>query len=172
MSTTLYELAGPWKGRLAIAARPRGGEWLEDDVRALRLAGVDVLISALTEDERAELALMEEEGVSRARGLDYISFPIQDRGVPASMPAAAQLVQWVQSHLDSGKTVAIHCRSAIGRSSMLAAAVLTASGTAVDAAFQEIEKARGLSVPDTPEQQAWVEMFRRSKVGRPERAAS
>ena len=44
--------------RLAIAPRPRGGDWLEDDVRLLQRAGVDVIVSALTPVEAEELGLL------------------------------------------------------------------------------------------------------------------
>jgi hypothetical protein len=43
--------------RLAIAPRPRGGDWLEDDLRALKRDNVDVLISLLTPEENQELVL-------------------------------------------------------------------------------------------------------------------
>jgi len=172
MKTTLYDITGPWPGRLAIAPRPRGGDWLVEDIEALRAAGVDVLVSTLAPDERAELALVDEEQITRHAGLDFVSFPIEDRGVPASMPAVAQLVQRVGLQLEDAKTVAIHCRSGIGRSSLLAAAILVAAGSGVDAAFEQLEEARGLSVPDTPEQKDWVAGFARSINARPERAAS
>ena len=171
MKATLYELPGPWKGRFAIAPRPRGGDWLEDDVRALRSAPVDLIVSTLTPGEQAELGLEDEAQLSRAAGIEYVAFPIEDRGVPASS-AATELVERIRSDLAVGKNVAIHCRAGIGRSSILAAAVLITSGMDVDAAFQQIEKARGLAVPDTPEQRAWVERFAREAFDRPQRAAS
>ena len=46
--------------RLAIMPRPRGGDWLEDEIRSLRLEGVDVLVSLLTETEARELELDSE----------------------------------------------------------------------------------------------------------------
>ena len=172
MSVTLYQLPGPWKGCLAIASRPRGGDWLADDLKALGEAGVDVLLSTLTANERVELGLTEEEELARRSGLEYVSFPIDDRGVPASVPAAAELVARIRSRLNGGETVAIHCRSGIGRSSLLAAAMLAASGVDWNLAFQRIETARGLSVPDTPEQKEWVRSFLGEAVSKPERAAS
>ncbi len=172
MHATLYELAGPWEGRLAIVPRPRGGEWLEDDVRSLRTAGVDVIVSTLTAGERAELELADEAQLSGAAGIEYVAFPIDDRGVPSSAQATSELVQRMRSELDAGKAVAIHCRAGIGRSSILAAAILGTAGLDVNSAFQQIEQARGLSVPDTPEQRAWVERFTRETFDRPQRAAS
>ena len=40
--------------RLAIAPRPRGYDWLVDDIRLLKRAGVDLLVSALTHAEADE----------------------------------------------------------------------------------------------------------------------
>ncbi len=34
LGTTLYWVRGPWPGKLALAARPRGGEWLDDEIAA------------------------------------------------------------------------------------------------------------------------------------------
>jgi protein-tyrosine phosphatase len=157
---------------LAIAARPRGGDWLADDIQALSSAGVEVLVSTLTADERAELGLADEESIVQTEGLDFVWFPIEDRSVPASAQAAAELIERVREDLVQGKVVAIHCRSGIGRSSLLSAAVLAASGLDVRDAFQQIEAARGLAVPDTAEQRAWVERFTRDVFGQPQRAAS
>jgi len=47
--------------RLATMARPRGGDWLADDIAALRQAGVRVVVSALTSGEMEELELAKEE---------------------------------------------------------------------------------------------------------------
>ena len=47
MNISLYwipEIA-PW--RVAILPRPRGGDWLEDEIRELKRAGVGVLVSLL-----------------------------------------------------------------------------------------------------------------------------
>ena len=42
---------------------------------------------------------------------------------------------------------------------MVAACVLLRAGMNVDDAFAEIERARGLAVPDTPQQREWVVTF-------------
>ena len=36
MNPDLFWITGPWRGRLAIATRPRGGEWLGDEIRGWR----------------------------------------------------------------------------------------------------------------------------------------
>jgi hypothetical protein len=45
--------------RLAIVPRPRGGDWLDDDIRLMK-AGVDVLVSMLPATEAPDLGLADE----------------------------------------------------------------------------------------------------------------
>lgn len=172
MNEPFYELPGPWSGRLAVVPRPRGGDWLEDDIRAVRSRGVDVLVSLLTAQEVAELGLAAEEELSGTLGIEYLTFPIEDRGVPSSISDAAELTNTIARYLSEGRAVALHCRSGIGRSTVLAACVLVGAGISVDQAFQRIESARGCDVPDTPEQRAWVTRFAQESAKTPRRAAS
>ena len=84
MRAEIYWVQGPWTGRLAIMPRPRGGDWLEDEVRDWRSAGIDVVVCTLTSDEVAELNLAQEAALCEANGIEYLAFPIVDRGVPRS----------------------------------------------------------------------------------------
>ncbi|MFT4110031.1 hypothetical protein, partial [Propionicimonas sp.] len=59
-----------------------------------------------------------------------------------------------------GHGVAIHCRAGIGRSSVLAAAVLQLEGVPADEAWNLISHARGLPVPDTDAQRRFVDKLR------------
>ncbi len=60
MKTDLYWVETGSTGRLATMARPRAGDWLEDEMRGLRAMHVDVIVSLLTDDEVSELALGAE----------------------------------------------------------------------------------------------------------------
>ena len=150
-----------WQGRLTILPRPRGGDWLEDEVREWRLAGVDVIVSLLTSDEIADLDLVQEARLCRENGIRYLSFPITDRGVPASRQATLELAKTLETILAAGKTVAVHCRQGIGRSALIAACVLILAGTTPEVAFKRLSAARGCSVPETAEQRQWVIQFAR-----------
>lgn len=159
MSDTIFWIDGPRRGRLAIVTRPRGGDWLEDDMTSWRRAGLDLIVSLLTADESAELGLEREGEIAHRQGLEYISFPIADRNVPTSWEDAHKLVQQLTTRLAEGKQIGVHCRLGIGRSALLAASLLVNSAVGVGPAFERIEKARGCPVPDTPEQRLWVEQF-------------
>jgi protein-tyrosine phosphatase len=136
--------------------RPRGGDWLTDEIHAWRDAGIDVVTSLLTPEEVAEFELQEEAVRSRVEGLEFVSFPIPDYSVPTSRQDLARLVNRLEAALDMGKNVAVYCRAGIGRSSVIAASLLVSAGIDPEEAFHRIEKARGRPVPDTAEQRAWV----------------
>ena len=57
MRAEVYWIEGPWPVRVAIPPRPRGGDWLEDEVRAWRASGVAVRVSLLTGSEIHDLDL-------------------------------------------------------------------------------------------------------------------
>jgi hypothetical protein len=92
MNPDLFWIPGPWRGRLAVVTRPRGGDWLEDEVTGWRRADLDIVISLLEIDEAAHLELARERETAEANGVRFVSFPIPDRGVPASIPDAISLI--------------------------------------------------------------------------------
>jgi protein-tyrosine phosphatase len=155
----VYWIKGPGPGRLAILARPRGADWLEDEVEAWKEIGVDTVVSLLTRSEEVELSLTEESDLVRRSGLRFVNFPIPDYSVPRSQGATRQIVDELRDQLSRGNNVGIHCRQGIGRSSLVAACVLVALGESSGDAFSRIESARGVSVPDTTEQRNWVASF-------------
>ena len=124
MKSEVYWIKGSWPGRIAIVPRPRGGDWLEDEVTAWARADLDVIVSLLEEDEAEELGLSREGELCQVAGLSFIQFPIVDRSVPASRDEALDLVNRLETFLLQGKNVGIHCRQSIGRSSLIAASML------------------------------------------------
>ncbi len=156
MKADLFWIPGPWPGRLAIAARPRGGDWLDDDASAWRRAGVDVVISLLEDDEAAQLDLTNEGHAAEKQAISFVSFSIPDRGVPASTEAAIEVVGRIAAQLEAGKNVAVHCRQGVGRSGLIAAAVLMNSGLHARKAIETVSSARGVRVPETLEQRQWI----------------
>jgi protein-tyrosine phosphatase len=145
--------------RLGIMARPRGHDWLLDELRALKQSGVDVVVSALTATEADDLGLSAEADGCVENGLLFLPFPIEDRAVPAHSVQFELFINQLLERARNGKSVVIHCRAGIGRSSLIAACVLIRMGSSPSQAFQLIEHARGCPVPETPEQHKWVENY-------------
>jgi protein-tyrosine phosphatase len=166
MKATQYIINGPWPGQLAIIPRPRGGDWLADEVADWKRAGLDIVVSALTPDEALSMDLTQESDEASRQGMQLVSFPIPDRGTPSSFGEVSKLVGRLEYSLNEGKHVGIHCRQGIGRSAMVTAALLMHSGVEAPDAWHRIESARGCPVPDTAEQKTWVERFARQAIRR------
>jgi len=143
-------------GRLAIMALPRAGDWLEDEIAAWSAAGVDQVVCLLEPEEVKELELDREPELCRAAGIAFVSFPIPDRGLPASRKAALLLAQPIATAVAEGRSVAVHCRAGIGRSSVIAASALICAGLDADGSLALIKAARGVTVPDTADQRDWL----------------
>jgi protein-tyrosine phosphatase len=149
------------KNRIAILPRPRGGEWLADEIASYAQQGLQVLLTLLEPAEELELGLYDEVVLAEKHGLDFLRYPVPDRGVPRSPDLFAAVIRDLA---DSGKAVGAHCRAGIGRSGMAAAAFLVRVGETVENAITRVSKARGVGVPDTAAQREWLfehaELFR------------
>lgn len=154
----LWELEGPWAGKLALCSRPRAGWFLEDDLRALPAAGYRNLVSALTPDEVVAAELQRVPELAPAAGLAFHHFPVGNLQVAVLERARPCLDAWHEL-LVSGDGLAVHCWATVGRGPSLAAALLVRGGVDVAIAWQRITAARGREVPDTLEQQRWPANF-------------
>ena len=157
--TELHWVDGPWPGKLGLAARPRGGDWLTDEIASWRRSGVDTVLSLLTPDEEQSLGLSEEAGTVKAQAMDFLSLPIPDRQVPSSETEVAAVLENLSRGLSAGKKVIIHCRQGVGRTGLVAACLLVAKGLNPSAAVESISAARGVPVPETREQRQWIDHF-------------
>ncbi len=142
--------------RLGTMARPRGNDWLEDEIVALKRQGVGCLVSLLEYQEADELGLREEGKWCREMGLEFVNHPIPDVQVPANPDAFGALAKQLAVQVQAGRAVVTHSRMGIGRSSMLAAAILIGLGVSAEEIFPTISAARGRSVPDTQAQVDWI----------------
>ena len=159
MRNELYWVAGPWPGKLALAARPRGSDWLADELASWKRAGIDTVVSLLTPEEQRDLDLLKEAVESHRHGLAFSSFPIPDRQVPTSETKFNEAVRHAGEILSDGKNLLVHCRQGVGRTGLFAACLLIRSGMSPSAAVDLVSAARGLAVPETIEQRDWIERY-------------
>ena len=165
MKHSIYWIERVFPGRLGIAARPRGGDWLEDEIKAWRANEVDIAISLLTPDEEEELGLKLENKISESNGLEFHSLPIADRGVPESNEPIILLADKILQRLLAGKNAILHCRQSVGRSGMMAATVLIESGMVPHDAIRLIRNARNVEIPETKQQMEWIESLAKIHTG-------
>ncbi len=156
MTPALYWIEGPWKGRLAISSRPKGSDWLEEEVKGWRGSGINVVASLLTTDEVEDLGLIDEAKVCQQYGMALLLFPIEDRSVPVSRTEAVDFIRGLEKQLAAGKNVAVHCRQSLGRSAIISAGLLVLAGLSPESAIERVSAARKVPVPETNEQSQWI----------------
>lgn len=156
MQPLIYPVAALGDGHLSVMAHPSGGKKLESELLGLRAQGVDRVVSLLEPGEEADMELVDEGSLCRELGLCFTSFPITDYGIPAYRDDALDLVEALYKEISNGSRVVVHCRAGIGRSGLIACALLVRDGLTPGAAIHEASFARGEPVPQTDEQVAWV----------------
>jgi protein-tyrosine phosphatase len=142
--------------RLGIMPRPRGNDWLEDEIRSLKFRGIDYLVSLLEYDELDELGLDAEAELCDNQDIVFINFPISDGGIPEHEEKFLSLVHQLVGVLLDGKKIVVHSRTGIGRSSLLCAGILISLGAPVSSVFEILKVHREIPVPDTDEQEEWL----------------
>lgn len=154
-------------GFLAIMAKPRAGEWLEDEFLGLKSLGITSITSMLESAEAYEIGLQSEFELCNKNEIEFLSFPIPDRGLPSNIESFVKLAGYLHKEIKQGSGVVIHCRGGIGRCSLLAATILLREGNNTEEALEKISLARRVKVPDTEEQIFWLkenERILRNKI--------
>jgi protein-tyrosine phosphatase len=147
------------KGKIAIVSRPKGNEFLDESIEYLRQANVDIVVSALTNEEEEELGLTLEGEFCNKYGIEFLKFPMQDRGIPLSISDIDKFCRNLALKVQDGFSIGIHCRAGIGRSSMLASSIMAHLGFNAKDALSLISQSRRTKVPDTEMQEAWINEY-------------
>jgi protein-tyrosine phosphatase len=142
--------------QLAVVLRPRGGDWLEDELQRMKRGGIQTLVSLLEEDEAASLGLALEGEIADQIGMQFLSHPIPDVHVPPNLDSFNGFVAELVRRVTAGIAVGVHCRGSIGRATITTACTLIYLGWKSEDALEAVGVARGLSVPDTKEQEEWI----------------
>lgn len=156
MRPDIYEIELIGSGSLSVMAKPVSGEWIEDEFAGIANWGIGRIVSLLEHHEACEVGLGEERKYSKKYGMDFVHYPIPDRGLPSSVQDYQAFTKWLYREAAGGLNTVVHCRAGIGRTGIVAAGVLLHCGFEPQDAIDHITKRRGIAVPDTKEQLEWV----------------
>ena len=145
---------------LAIVLCPRGGRHLLRELSNFRSAGIQVLVSLLSDEQVTMLDLAEESLLARRLGMRFLHHPLPDHRLPPDTEAFRAFVGDLAHRLSAGQRIGIHCWGSIGRATLTAACTLIHLGWPPIAALTAIEAARGCPVPDTEEQAHWILQYK------------
>lgn len=156
MIAEMYKIGSLGDGFLAIMGRP----YVERDVPAslqnVARLGIRQVVSLLEPVEARRLGLDGERREAQAQGMAFVSFPIKDMGTPGSVDEFAAITLKLFGQIEAGNNTLVHCHAGIGRSGLFAAGLLLHAGMDAEQAFAHVSKMRGLRVPETINQHAWL----------------
>ena len=155
-----YHLLSVGRGILGAMPHPAAVREMAQTFELLAERDINQVISLLGPDEAKALGLADEAETVRAAGMDFVSLPIVDMGLPSSVDEFGNLAHQLHQQLRVGKNSVVHCRGGIGRSGLLAATLLLFEGLGVDEAFARVSACRGHRVPETEQQGHWLQMHR------------
>ena len=161
MLPVIYEVVTIGTGKLSVMAMPVGDNRIGEEIAGLRQLGIDHVVSLLEVEEQSEVGLEDEEVLCIQNGIRYTSFPITDRDVPQKVDALA-LAARLNRDISNGDHVVVHCRAGVGRTGVIASAVLIQAGYSSGEAIHMVSFARGSLVPETEEQDNWIRSIERS----------
>jgi len=168
MQAEMYKVGTIGKGFFAIMARPSLEENDPASVVNISRLGIKLVVSLLEANEARTLGLEGERESIKALGMDFVSFPIPDMGIPTSVEKFASLSKMLLKQVNTGSNTLVHCHAGIGRSGLMAAGILLHCDLNPKQAFAHVSKMRGVRVPETPEQEYWLINNHAAIVGEPE----
>lgn len=156
MTPDIYKVELIGSGSLSVMAKPVSGDWIDDEFADIANWGIDRIVSLLEPHEEIEVGLSEEKLYTEKYGMEFVSFPIKDRGLPNSIQEYLAFTKPLYHEAAGGLNTVVHCRAGIGRTGIIAAGVLLHCGFEPTEAIEHISKQRDVAVPDTEEQIEWV----------------
>jgi protein-tyrosine phosphatase len=160
------------KGCLAIMAHPASTGSVASTIAEIAALGFHQVVSLLEPAEAEVLGLAQEAELVTAQSMKFVSFAIPDMGLPANSEGFTRLARLLFTEIDAGTNTLIHCRGGIGRSGLLAAAVLLRGGKDVQAAFAQVSLMRGRRVPETAQQGDWLQANHEAITNRQEQVTT
>jgi len=145
----------PAGGHLILSAQPAKFRELDQALAAYRRAGARLVVTLLPNQELQSLGLQSLPDRCAPYGLTWAHCPIDDFCPPG--PAFEQhwngVASKVQSLLDKGEGVALHCRAGLGRTGTVAARILIERGLCASDAIGLVRQTRPGSIETTAQEE-------------------
>lgn len=144
--------------RLGGMARPGRRAPLDEDLSALRRAGVTAIVSLIEQPDLLD--------AYRAAGFRALQIGLRNFGVP-SLAQVEEFCAFVDDEAARGGAVAAHCQYGVGRTGVMLAAYLIHRGLSYEAAVDEVRRRRPGTSVDSAEREETLREFEAIRRVRP-----
>ena len=155
MDVEIYSVKSVGKGKLSIMPCP-GAAHLKPMLTQLRESGVDSIVSLLEVTEAERLGVGDEALLCSHLGIKFRQFPIRDHKTPDNTLAFRALIDELEQELRAGDHITVHCLAGIGRTGLVAGALLIQDGLSAATATALLSDVRGCVVPQTHDQSNYL----------------
>jgi len=152
-------LTGP--GRIGLTILPGRKDYARDldrDLPTLREDGVQSVLCLVPEEELARYGVGSLLEAYARQGFETLHLPVLDQKA-CSVEDMSAAVRWVDTAVQQGRSVLIHCVGGLGRSGMAAACYLRKRGATFEEALREVRRVRTSRAVETPAQEELVRGF-------------
>ena len=108
MRPDIYRAKEIGSGYLAIMAKPVSGEFIEEEFQGIAREGINKIVSLLEPHEEYAVGLSKEADLSNRNGIEFVSHPIVDRGLPSSVPKFCSFISSTHAGIQSGINTVVH----------------------------------------------------------------
>jgi protein-tyrosine phosphatase len=148
-------------GRLGLTIVPGRRDYersLDADIRSLQRDGIQAVLCLLAHDEFERYGVVGLLDRYRDAGMAVLHLPTIDR-TPPSDSAIHEAMAWIESQLEDGHRVLVHCVGGLGRAGTIAACWLRQKGLDGDTAIKLVRDFRSPRAIETIQQEESVRSF-------------
>ncbi len=145
------------------------GDWDRDlaiDLQVVRDWRAEIVVTLLEDCEFEEVQVEALGEMVQALGMCWVHLPIPDKQAPGLdfSPAWAVAGQQIQTCLQHGGKILIHCMGGIGRTGTIAAQILMERGVPTEQAMAEVRRVRKGAI-ETVVQEQYLAAWRQNPIG-------
>ena len=147
--------------RLGVTILPGRKDYsrsLDEDLKELKLQGIDVIIPLLTQDEMERYGVPDLIDKYNNANFEVKQLPINDQKSP-NPGEVNEIIEYINRKFDDGKNVLVHCVGGLGRSGLIAACYLKYLGLSSENAIKAVRESRSPRAIETKEQEEFVEAY-------------
>lgn len=153
--------ANTFKGKVGLTIAPGRRDMnrnLIRDIEVIQNSKTDIILCLLTFEEMKQYGIDDLLAQYKKSNLSVKHQPIID-GKITSVSETRELIQWLNSQLNQGKNILIHCAGGLGRAGSIAACFLKAQGYSAEEAINMVRKSRSPRAIETSLQENFIKNF-------------